>query len=121
MECEHKSLENIHCFKCDKTCLEILAEAKRELREVTCDARETHEEMKKQLAEANKENLHLRNHIAYIHQRLKKDMFKSKGHVCQYRTNLEAVLNIIKDCPIPERKTIKDLSHTIQFDDWLDD
>jgi len=53
MECEHKSLENIHCFKCDKTCLEILAETKRELKEVTCDARETYEEMKKQLAEAN--------------------------------------------------------------------
>ena len=52
MECEHKSLENIHCFKCDKTCLEILAEAKRDMREVTCDARETYEEMSKQLAEA---------------------------------------------------------------------
>jgi len=54
MECEHKSLENIHCFKCDKTCLEILAEAKRDMREVTCDARETYEEMSKQLAEARK-------------------------------------------------------------------
>jgi len=54
MECEHKSLENIHCFKCDKTCLEILAEAKRDMREVTCDARETYEEMLKQLAEARK-------------------------------------------------------------------
>jgi len=54
MECEHKSLENIHCFKCDKTCLEILAEAKRDMREVTCDARETYEDMKEQLAEARK-------------------------------------------------------------------
>ena len=53
MECEHKSLENIHCFKCDKTCLEILAEAKRDMREVTCDARETYEDMKEQLEDAN--------------------------------------------------------------------
>ena len=29
MECKHKSLENIHCFKCDKTCTEIIDEHKK--------------------------------------------------------------------------------------------
>jgi len=33
-ECEHKSLENIHCFKCDKTCLEIIGKMELQLAEL---------------------------------------------------------------------------------------
>ena len=32
MKCEHKSLENIHCFKCDKTHHEIVNDLKNHIK-----------------------------------------------------------------------------------------
>jgi DNA repair exonuclease SbcCD ATPase subunit len=51
MKCNHKSLENIHCFKCDKTCIELLDEQADRIRELEAEV-----EKYKMLAEDRKDD-----------------------------------------------------------------
>ena len=55
-------------------------------------------EGEKTIKELKKQNLHLQNLLNYCSQRAKKNTFRGQGHFCQYRTNCEAIVNIVKDC-----------------------
>jgi len=55
MRCNHKSLENIHCFKCDKTHHEIIKDLETDLKE----ARELYKEAKEEIDRLRSSKLHV--------------------------------------------------------------